>query len=183
MQKNNERSDKFKEIIDLILNDKDKGTNLFYQEYIQIITIAVRSVNPDPDKVKSAINTVLITTWQNAKNLREIRNPEGWLYVVARNCAKKENTDRWDSELTEDMHPITNAFDKIEDDDLLILDGVEDEFIFSDGEKNNTIKIDNFSERRKSRNLNNLPNLKLLTTVHGEIRKILISVGIDKEFL
>ena len=117
MQKNNERSDKFKEIIDLILNDKDKGTNLFYQEYIQIITIAVRSVNPDPDKVKSAINTVLITTWQNAKNLREIRNPEGWLYVVARNCAKKENTDRWDSELTEDMHPITNAFDKIEDDD------------------------------------------------------------------
>ena len=75
------------------------------------------------------------------------------------------------------------SINKIEDDDLLILDGVEDEFIFSDGEKNNTIKIDNFSERRKSRNLNNLPNLKLLTTVHGEIRKILISVGIDKEFL
>ena len=72
---------------------------------------------------------------------------------------------------------------RIENDGLLILDGVEDEFIFSDGEKNNTIKIDNFSERRKSCNLNDLPNLKLLATVHREIRKILISAGIDKEFL
>ena len=72
---------------------------------------------------------------------------------------------------------------KIENDDLLFLDGVEDEFIFSDGEKNNTIKIDNFSERRKCCNLNDLPNLKLLATVHREIRKILINAGIDRDYL
>ena len=72
---------------------------------------------------------------------------------------------------------------RIENDGLLILDGVEDEFIFSDGEKNNTIKIDNFSERRKSRNLNDLPNLKLLATVHREIRKILINAGVDRKYL
>ena len=72
---------------------------------------------------------------------------------------------------------------RIENDGLLILDGVEDEFIFSDGERKNTIKIDNFSERRKSRNLDDLPNLKLLATVRREIRKILISAGIDRKFL
>lgn len=75
------------------------------------------------------------------------------------------------------------SINKIEYDDLLILDGVEDEFIFSDGEKNNTIKIDNFSERRKSCNLNDLPNLKLLATVHREIRKILINAGVDRKYL
>jgi len=75
------------------------------------------------------------------------------------------------------------SINKIEDDDLLILDGVEDEFIFSDGEKNNTIIIDNFSERRKSCNLNDLPNLKLLATVHRKIRKILINAGVDREYL
>ena len=117
MQKNNKRSDKFNEIVNLILKDKEKGMNLFYHEYIRIIMIAVRGVNPDPDKVKSAINTVLITMWQNVRNLHKIENPEGWLYVVARNCAKKENNDRWDCELTEGMWTITDAFDKVEDDD------------------------------------------------------------------
>lgn len=75
------------------------------------------------------------------------------------------------------------SINRIENDGLLILDGVEDEFIFSDGKRKNTIKIDNFSERQKSRNLDNLPNLKLLATVHREIRKILISAGIDKDYL
>ena len=38
------------------------------------------------------------------------------------------------------------SINRIENDGLLILDGVEDEFIFSDGKRKNTIKIDNFSE-------------------------------------
>lgn len=117
MQNTNERNKKFKDIINLILKDRDKGTELFYREYIRLITIAVRNVTPDPNKVNSAVNTVLITTWQNAKKLHKIKNPEGWLYVVARNCAKKENNERWDSELTEEICAITNAFDKIEADD------------------------------------------------------------------
>ena len=72
---------------------------------------------------------------------------------------------------------------EIEDGDMIaILDGVEDELYFSDGKRNNKIEIDNFWDKRQTKNINNLPNLFLLTKVYREIKRILIANGIKKDY-
>lgn len=72
--------------------------------------------------------------------------------------------------------------DKIEDSEMMILDGVEDTLYFSDGKKKKKIEIDNFWDRRRTKNIENYPNLALLTRTYRAIKRILLSSGIDKNY-
>ena len=72
--------------------------------------------------------------------------------------------------------------DKLEDDGMLILDGVEDTLYFSDGKKKKMLGIDNFGIRRRTKNIENYPNLALLTKTYRAIKRILLSSGIDKNY-
>lgn len=72
--------------------------------------------------------------------------------------------------------------DKIEDSGMMILDGVEDTLYFSDGRKKKKIEIDNFWDKRRTKNIENYPNLALLTRTYRAIRRILLSSGIDKNY-
>lgn len=71
---------------------------------------------------------------------------------------------------------------KIEDNEMMILDGVEDTLYFSDGKKKKKIEIDNFWNRRRTKNIENYPNLALLTKTYRAIKRILLSSGIDKNY-
>ena len=73
--------------------------------------------------------------------------------------------------------------DRIEDNNIMFFDGVDDTFVFSDGKRKNIIKIDNFWERGRSKDIDKMPNLALLTIVYREIRKILIKAGVDKKYI
>lgn len=72
--------------------------------------------------------------------------------------------------------------DKIEDGEMMILDGVEDTLYFSDGKKKKKIEIDNFWDRRRTKNIENYPNLTLLTKTYRAIKRILLSSGINKKY-
>lgn len=72
--------------------------------------------------------------------------------------------------------------DKIEDDEMIILDGVEDTLYFSGGKKKKKIEIDNFWDRRRTKNIENYPNLALLTKTYRAIKRILLSSGINKNY-
>lgn len=71
---------------------------------------------------------------------------------------------------------------KIEDGEMIILDGVEDTLYFSDGKKSKKIKIDNFWDRRRTKNIEKYPNLDLLTKTYRAIKHILLSCGINKDY-
>lgn len=71
---------------------------------------------------------------------------------------------------------------EIEDDEMMILDGVEDTLYFSDGKKKKKIEIDNFWDRRKTKNIEQYPNLALLTKTYRTIRHILLNSGITKDY-
>ena len=110
MQKKNQREVKFRKIIRLIVKNPEKGLRSFYNEYAKLITITAKSTSADRNKVDSIVNQVLITVWKNAKKLDNIKNPEGWLYVVTRNCAKHENSDRYDLPLLDQACSAPDAF-------------------------------------------------------------------------
>jgi len=71
---------------------------------------------------------------------------------------------------------------KIEDGEMIILDGVEDTLYFSDGENSKKIEIDNFWDRRRTKNIEKYPNLNLLTKTYRAIKHILLSCGVNKDY-
>lgn len=110
MQKKNQREVKFRKIIRLIVKNPEKGLRCFYNEYAKLITITANSNSNDINNVDSIVNQVLITVWKNAKKLGNIKNPEGWLYVVTRNCAKHENSERYNLPLLEETCSAPDTF-------------------------------------------------------------------------
>ena len=104
MQKTKANSKRtFRRIIKLVNKNSQLGLEKFYYTYAKFIKTTARSYGCKDEDAESVINRVLVKIWQKASTLNNIKNPEGWIYVVARNCAKDELNVRWDLELNENI--------------------------------------------------------------------------------
>lgn len=60
----------------------------FYKIYGQMIYATAMTVVKSSFKADEVVNDVLLKIWLNSPSMKKIKNPEGWLYFVAVNCAK-----------------------------------------------------------------------------------------------
>lgn len=118
MQKTKANSRKtFYRIIKLVTKDSQAGLEKFYKEYGKLMFSVARSYCKSEDKVNSAINSVLIRIWKKAKDLNNVKNPEGFIYTVTMNCAKDEINERWNFELNENIVSDKDNYIEIEEND------------------------------------------------------------------
>ncbi len=115
MQKIDEKRTKaFIKIVKLIKKDSERGLYEFYKQYGRMIYLTAKSVGCDHHQADSVINKVLLKIWQKVNVLYEIKNPDGWIHVVARNCAKDEVNVEWQLELNENICKAQDSFENIE---------------------------------------------------------------------
>lgn len=110
----------FREHISYIIEDKSLGMHKFYDTYGRFIKITAFYYCKDDDKSNEVVNQVLIKVWKNAKKLKEISNPLGWLYRVTINCTKDLFKRRVHLPLNEYILADEDAFEE-----LLSLDSFE----------------------------------------------------------
>ena len=103
----------FIKIIRLVIKDPENGLNKFYNEYGKLIYFTARSVGCSQLQAESVVNKVLVKIWQKASNLFTIENPEGWVYVVAKNCAKDEINEIWHLELNEKICEAQDSYQEV----------------------------------------------------------------------
>ena len=116
-EKRTDRVEVFNNIIRLILKDREKGLEKFYNEYCRIMYSVARSYCKSEDKVNSVVNSVLIRIWKKAESLNNVHNPEGFVYMMAKNCARDEVNERWNCELNENIISSENEFLEVEERD------------------------------------------------------------------
>ncbi len=114
MLKNNEEEKKFNKIIRLIRKDSHKGIECFYAEYGKIIYIAAKSAGCSEDRVYDVIDVVLTKIWQKANKISNVKNPRGWIFRMARNCAIDELNERWHLELKEEICKADDELEKVD---------------------------------------------------------------------
>lgn len=84
--------EKFNALIEQIGLGKKRALKEFYDLYGKFIYFAAYSVCKSTLIADEVVNDVLLKIWQlSAASKIEIENPEGWLYKVAINEAKKRN--------------------------------------------------------------------------------------------
>ena len=103
----------FRNIVRLINKNSHEGLKLFYNEYGKTIYMTARSVGCKHDQSDSVVNKVLVKVWQKRNDLFDIENPEGWIYVVAKNCAKDEVNEIWCLELNENICKAEDCFEEV----------------------------------------------------------------------
>ena len=113
MQKKDTAREKFRNIVRLILKDKEKGMEQFYDEYGRMIFLTATHVGCKTSQADSVVNNVLIRAWKKGKELLKIDNPFAWLRVVTTNCAKDELNEIWHFELNENLCKTENELEKV----------------------------------------------------------------------
>ncbi len=114
MQKTNlERKKIFDKIVRLIIKDPEKGLKVFYNRYGKMIYLTAIAVGCKEDQANSVVNGVLVKVWKKCNDLFSIENPEGWIYVVTKNCAKDEMKGVWCLELNENICQAEDCFEAI----------------------------------------------------------------------
>ena len=114
MQKKNEESRKiFYEIIRLININAHDGLNKFYEKYGRLICATAKNYGCSQAQADSVVNQVLTKVWKKADSLFDIENPDGWIYTVAKNCAKDEVNVPWNLELNESICKSKDCFEDI----------------------------------------------------------------------
>lgn len=112
-----ERINKFNSIIDLIRQDSQKGSEQFYNEYGKMIWSLAYSICKCHYKADSVVNRVLAKIWQISHRINKIKNPDGWIFTIAKNFAKSENKGRYHLELKEGVLQAEDCFKRIHDND------------------------------------------------------------------
>lgn len=105
----------FNDIIRIIKEDPHKGMELFYEKYSKSITTVARNYTKSQDEVNVIVNSVLIKIWRSAQRLDEIKNPDGYVYTVAKNCAKDQVSKNCFYQLIDNLHPSKDCFEEIID--------------------------------------------------------------------
>ena len=110
-----QRIEIFDNIIQLVRENPQTGLNKFNDEYGKLINMTVKTICKSEDKINSAVNQVFIRVWRSADKIKNVENPEGWVFRVALNCAKNEIKERWHLPLKEEIIHSNNGFKEIED--------------------------------------------------------------------
>lgn len=114
MQKSKTNSKKiFHKIIKLVNKNSQEGLHKFYETYGKFIKITAKNYGCNDADADSVVNKVLVKIWQKASMLNDIENPEGWIYIVAKNCAKDELNVTWNLELNESICKSEDCFEEI----------------------------------------------------------------------
>ena len=112
-----ERIEVFNEIIQLVLNNSNVGIEAVYNEYGKFIKAVAKRYCNTEEQVNVVCNSVLIKIWSKAKKLNNVKNPEGLIFTITRNCAKDEMNKRWHNQLNENICSGKDYFDDVETQD------------------------------------------------------------------
>lgn len=113
MQKIDDRRKLFNKIISLVIKNPQKGLELFYGEYRRLIYQTAKNVGCKDEQAEAVVNKVLVKIWRKAESLSDIQNPDGYVYVVARNSAKDEVNEIWHLELNEKIIRAEDEFETL----------------------------------------------------------------------
>ena len=102
----------FQNILKSIKKNAHDGLNEFYDEYGKFIEVIAKSFGCKQAEADSVVNKILVKVWRKVDSLFEIKNPEGWIYTVARNCAKDEVNVPWNLELDERICKTEDCFEE-----------------------------------------------------------------------
>lgn len=106
----------FHKIIKMIKKNPHDGMDRFYQVYGKFIFITAKNQGCQDAEADIVVNSVLIKIWNRINNLGDlgdIKNPEGWIYTVAKNCAKDELNIVWNLELNENICKAEDCYEEI----------------------------------------------------------------------
>lgn len=123
------RQQEFAEVMNKIIKNPEIGLQEFYQKYGRLMQITAQAFC-EKDIVNEVVNDVLIKVWKNARKIKDIKNPEGWIYTITANTAKSTFKRKHTFPLNENMMSDKNIInDVIEQDafDMLIKNCTETE--------------------------------------------------------
>ncbi|HIR39482.1 MAG TPA: RNA polymerase sigma factor [Candidatus Coproplasma stercoripullorum] len=79
---------KFNSLISKIAKGEKGAFEEFYGIFGKFIVLAAKTVTGEKEFLDEAVDDVLVKIWNAAPSMPHIKNPFGWLYTVAVNCAK-----------------------------------------------------------------------------------------------
>ena len=123
------RQQDFEKIIKKIIDNAEIGLKEFYEKYGRLIQITAQTFC-EKDTANEVVNDVLIKVWKNARKIKNIENPEGWIYTITVNTIKSTFKRKHTFPLNENMMSDKNIInDVIEKDafDTLIKNCTETE--------------------------------------------------------
>ena len=123
------RQQDFEKIIEKIIDNAEIGLKEFYEKYGRLIQITAKTFCEE-DTAHEVMNDVLVKVWKNARKIKNIENPEGWIYTITVNTIKSTFKRKHTFPLNENMMSDKNLInDVIEKDafDALIKNCTETE--------------------------------------------------------
>lgn len=123
------RQQDFAKIIKKIIDNAEIGLKEFYEKYGRLIQITAKTFC-EKDTAHEVMNDVLVKVWKNARKIKNIENPEGWIYTITVNTIKSTFKRKHTFPLNENMMSDKNIInDVIEQDafDALIKNCTETE--------------------------------------------------------
>ncbi len=111
------RKKQFKKLLRGILRNPQKGIEKFYDTYKKIIQATAKMLCRSPHKANEVVNDVLIKVWQYAEVVltTDVKNPEGWVYVITVNTAKTALRERYNYTLEENRTAEVDLIQQIYD--------------------------------------------------------------------
>ena len=82
-----QRQQDFLKIIEKISDNAEIGLKEFYGKYGRLIQITAQTFC-EKDTANEVVNDVLVKVWKNARKIKNIENPEGWIYTITVNTVK-----------------------------------------------------------------------------------------------
>ncbi len=119
----NEREDatarrkKFKTIMKTMRQNPERGLRDFYEAYKKIMQVTAEVICRSVDKANQVVNDVLLKIWRSAKTIKEMDNPEGWIYRITANTAKDTFREREELSLNENITSNESEIQRIVDED------------------------------------------------------------------
>lgn len=110
------KAEKFNNLMRGIAHGSKGVLKRFYKSYGRLIYIAAYSVTRNAALADEVVNDVLLKIWRLSPNVRDIQNPEGWIYKVALNAAKDKSGGTY-AALNDDLAYTDSGFLKVEADD------------------------------------------------------------------
>ncbi len=81
-------SKQFNKLINEIAQGKKEALEKFYLIYGKLIYSVAISVTKSTYLADEIVDDVLVKIWSNSPKIKNINNPNGWVYLVTLNCAR-----------------------------------------------------------------------------------------------
>ena len=112
-----QRQQDFVKIIKKIIDNAKIGLKEFYEKYGRLIQITAQSFC-EKDTANEVVNDVLVKVWKNARKIKNIENPEGWIYTITVNTAKSTFKRKSTFSLNENMISDKNIINDVIEQDV-----------------------------------------------------------------